>query len=315
MVPASDWLRAPASVERIRADAAQPRTFTPNRYGLHIREFTIAHGWVDLSRYFRLRSVLEPNLGGGYWNVPSADCYAGVSPSWYTNVWGDQNRALDAMMPRHTGVDPDRGQARIDDVMPTLLRTYGVTHLLSQFPVQGPGLTLLGGDADALIYKVNGTARARVVPNAIVVSDDRAAERQMTTPGFDPSSVVLLHDPAAGVVLRSELQPATRRGQALIRSESAKEVVVETESEDDGYLVLADTFYPGWTAQVDGTQVPITRANISVRAVQVPKGNHRIRFTYKDSGFERAFLVSCAAVAVLLFWSAGAAYAWRRALR
>ena len=37
--------------------------------------------------------VLQPNIGGGFWKIPSADCYAGgIAPRWYVEVWGDHNR-------------------------------------------------------------------------------------------------------------------------------------------------------------------------------------------------------------------------------
>ena len=90
-------------------------------------------------------------------------------------------------------------------------------------------------------------------------------------------------------------------------------MVIEAEAPEDGFLLLADTFYPGWTAQVDGMPAPIYRANISVRAVQLPKGRHEIRFEYSAPGFSRGLLITLLAVASLLIWAGGAAYLGRRA--
>jgi hypothetical protein len=300
MVQASEWLAPPPSVAAIRADNPQPRTFTPNRFELHIRANADARGWVDLDPYFRLRSVLEPNLGGGYWNVPSADCYVGVSPMWYVNVWGDHNRT-DGLISRHSAIDLDGKQANIDDIMPTLLRTYGVTHLVSQFPVHGKGLTPVGGDADAYAYRVEGTARARVVPTGVAVANDTDAAARLAAPGFDPSMEVLLHGAALPVSSPSTPPSADHRpGRAAIRSESATEVVIDADSDAGGYLVLADTFHPDWTAEVDGVPAPIVRANISTRAVPVQRGTHQVRFTFHSTIFLRGLMVSGIAIATLI---------------
>ena len=64
-------------------------------------------------------------------------------------------------------------------------------------------------------------------------------------------------------------------------------------------LVLADTFFPGWEARVDGRLVPIWEANVAHRAVLVPEGGrHTVEFTYRSRPFEAGRVVSLAAAAV-----------------
>jgi hypothetical protein len=48
----------------------------------------------------------------------------------------------------------------------------------------------------------------------------------------------------------------------------------------NGFLVLSDSYFPGWKATLDGTSVPIFLANYFMRAVQVPPGSHTIVFHY-----------------------------------
>ena len=52
--------------------------------------------------------------------------------------------------------------------------------------------------------------------------------------------------------------------------EEPGQITVEVGLQREGYLVLADTWYPGWRASVDGRSVPILRANYAFRAVFVP---------------------------------------------
>src|SRR5262249_47862363 len=42
------------------------------------------------------------------------------------------------------------------------------------------------------------------------------------------------------------------------------------------FVVLADAWFPGWAAQVDGTNVPLWRVDRSLRGVRVPAGRHEI---------------------------------------
>ena len=101
-------------------------------------------------------------------------------------------------------------------------------------------------------------------------------------------------------------------GRAVIAHETSRELEIEADAPENGFLLLADTFYPGWTARVDGTPAPLYRANISVRAIPLTRGRHHVQFTYGAPGFVRGLLITLLSVSLLLLWAAGAAYVdWR----
>lgn len=56
---------------------------------------------------------------------------------------------------------------------------------------------------------------------------------------------------------------------------------LKVESNFPGWLVVADQYYPGWQATVDGKSVKIYRANAVQRAVLLSAGSHRVEFKYK----------------------------------
>jgi hypothetical protein len=72
---------------------------------------------------------------------------------------------------------------------------------------------------------------------------------------------------------------------AEIVSYAPERVEVHTRSSAAGILVLADAFYPGWRATVDGAAVPIYPANVLFRGVPLPPGEHTVVFTFEPVGW------------------------------
>ncbi len=61
------------------------------------------------------------------------------------------------------------------------------------------------------------------------------------------------------------------------------EVQITADLSEKGWLVLSDTYYPGWKAMVDGRETIILRANYNFRAVALHAGKHNITFTYEPA--------------------------------
>jgi uncharacterized membrane protein YfhO len=82
-------------------------------------------------------------------------------------------------------------------------------------------------------------------------------------------------------------------------------VLVEVDMAQPGYLVLADTHYPGWSATANGEAVEILSANHAFRAVVLAEGENTVVFEYAPVSFRAgvwitvgaALLVSLALVA------------------
>ena len=88
-------------------------------------------------------------------------------------------------------------------------------------------------------------------------------------------------------------------------------MVIEARTARGGLLVLADTYYPGWTATVDGRAQPILRANVMQRGVAVPPGAHRVVFEFRPESGRQGMLLTALGL-VLLVGSALALVFWGR---
>lgn len=55
-----------------------------------------------------------------------------------------------------------------------------------------------------------------------------------------------------------------------------------THTHTHTWLVYAQSYYPGWTATIDGNPVPIILANATHMAIRIPAGEHTVIFTYDN---------------------------------
>jgi uncharacterized membrane protein YfhO len=86
---------------------------------------------------------------------------------------------------------------------------------------------------------------------------------------------------------------------------SPTRVELEAQAARDGYLVLGETWAPGWRAWIDGRPAPVLRANVIHRAVKLPSGRHRVEFRYVPTAFRLGLYATAAALAVLLALGTG----------
>jgi len=83
-----------------------------------------------------------------------------------------------------------------------------------------------------------------------------------------------------GLALPAELR-ADEVGAAQIDSYEPMRVVIRATVNEPSYLILADLYYPGWQATVDGASAPILCAGSFLRAVALAPGEHEIVFRYR----------------------------------
>jgi hypothetical protein len=79
---------------------------------------------------------------------------------------------------------------------------------------------------------------------------------------------------------------------ARVERESDDEVVLSATARTPGYLVLTDSFYPGWKATVDGKEEEIEPANGAFRAIPLAPGRHQVRFAYESAAVRWGWILS-----------------------
>jgi len=194
-----------------------------------------------------------------------------------------------------------------------------------QLIIYGAALVDANGQIQQLFGRLNKTKYREVLrTDGIVVLENTAAfpraflvqnSRVATT----SSSLELLESrsfaPHEEVVLAAETPPSADRqepatiagsarpallrpGRARVERYAAQEVAVRVSTPQDTFLVLSDTFYPGWRAYVDGLEQPILRGNLMFRVVQVPEGNHDVVFRFQPMSVMLGLRITLAALAI-----------------
>ncbi len=162
---------------------------------------------------------------------------------------------------------------------------------------------------DLKVYEnLDWLPRAFVAQDFVWIKDDRqalAAIRNSLKPAGAgaPPAGPLVFDGAPPPVLPAEaLSPGTARagGQAAIVSYQPERVLIQADLASPGYLVLTDSYYPGWRAFVDGQEQPVLRAEYLFRAVYLTTGSHQVEFRYEPGSFRWGMAISMSTLALMV---------------
>ncbi|HEX2967106.1 MAG TPA: YfhO family protein, partial [Syntrophorhabdaceae bacterium] len=135
----------------------------------------------------------------------------------------------------------------------------------------------------------------------LAVNDDKAMVEKLLDRRYDLRETLIISD--AGKLDR--FYNRTVNGSVNLVSQKANSVTLEADSDNDAFLYVSDTYYPGWRAYVDGRRTKIYRANLAFRAVQVPKGKHTVVFKYVPMSFYIGLCLTCIGIVLCIFL-------WRR---
>jgi len=168
-------------------------------------------------------------------------------------------------------------QTRVDED-PLLMRRMGTPMLLlTSRDIQGkfaPIRPILHVEhvfpaGAVLFFDSESRSRARIAYNV------RALE------SYDPEEV----DSSLPPVVEGIIPPSSGdegAGTAEVRApESTTRVTVDVGSSKKGVLILADSWYPGWTATVDAKPTEVFPVDLMFRGVEIPEGAEEVVFNYE----------------------------------
>ena len=291
IVDAEKWLQPPRSVEYINRDTTQFRIFCVGGNQAHIQTFQQARGWEgDLQPFIDQREYIQPSSNVLY-GLYSPNGYANLTPNYIVDVWGDQNRS---------GVLNQTAAIQGGRFLPTemfwrLIDMYNVKYITSFWQIQKKtGVDSVARFGEAYMYRNNNLMpRAYMVGKIVQASNQNHALRILFSNEFNPHREAIVFETPDGITLSDSIS-----SEVDIVKYGRNEVIMDVKSDKAGFLVFSDSYYPGWTAEVDGREVKIQRTNVTQRGIVVPGGSHTVKFTFAPNTVTYGFWTTAGAFVV-----------------
>jgi Bacterial membrane protein YfhO len=180
----------------------------------------------------------------------------------------------------------------------------GATVAMTPWAAGVPGLEQVAVNDSIAFFRVPETPGRYVSPPAAVsVANDEDALALLTTPGYSVGDAALIHgevDPA---------QASGNPGTVKVLSQRATEVRLEVHRDTPGWVVARQTWFPGWTATVNGDGAEVKRADVAFSAVAVPGGTSEVILRYRPASVRYGLLISAVSLVGLVVWVVAAAAA------
>jgi hypothetical protein len=279
--------RTPVVTAELLASEPPGRVYVDTTYATEIYNRYVslsAHGSAAPAHLQGLRESLLPNLNSAH-DLPGVGNYDPLTVGLYRDLYDILEKQPDTL-----------GEAR------PVVNLFAARYVITDEDLELPLLYTAG---PRIYANDEALPEAYVVHQARVIEDENARLDALRDPGLDPrSEVVLSRSPP--VDFRPGANKATGEQPSLSRR-GPDRILIEAELAAPGYLVLTDTYYPGWRATVDGEPIEILAANHAFRAVQLDRGEHTIVFEYAPLSFRLGAWITGAAIVLLL---AALVYLW-----
>ena len=169
-----------------------------------------------------------------------------------------------------------------------------------------PGVTQVAGPSTEdpsgrtnYVYRLAGTAPFATIMNSRF--DIQAAAL------FDPAAPV-----TAGPAVTTLPQSTGIVAQVDSYAPGKMSLTLDSAAPSGSALVVAENYYPGWHAKVDGKSAPIGRAQYSMIGVELPAGARKVELTFTSAPYETGKAITWAAILVALLGLAGGLFMERR---
>jgi len=177
---------------------------------------------------------------------------------------------------------------------------WGVNYTISSKPAEEGGTLVFTGASGLKVYKhADAFPRAWAVHELLRVPDRGAGNRMINERLSALRRIAFLLDSPPA------LQSCAGPDEVALQKHTRNIVVIRANMACTGMVVLSDTYFPGWHADIDGHSAAIYEVNEAMRGVVVPAGMHNLTLRYRPASVIWGALFTLLGVsgALTLRWS------------
>lgn len=188
----------------------------------------------------------------------------------------------------------------------TVLDIYSVDYVISTSPIEGENYENLGiispkkSDLPEIkIYKNNDRLdRFRISNNFKVVSSIEEIKK-IYREGIIDKEVTIIEEDISGLPKKNELWSIN-----VVEDEDTT-LRLNVETKEEGLLVIADSYYPGWKAYVNSNETRVIPSNLNQRGIIVPQGKSDVVLKYEPGSFKWGVRISVGTLLLTLLVMSG----------
>lgn len=254
------------------------------------------------ARSFGLMGTLYPNIATGY-GISDLGIYEPVLPKRFVLY----ATAFISQPFKKNGVPCIRSWLK--DLNSPFLDLLGVEYLATVNRDDADIETSLDPETTQLVYSKEAKVYRRktafprvfIARRALFAADESEAIKLLYENSGKLRDVVVIEGGDGPGIDSAPASPAAGgNSKAAIKVYTPNYVKIESYSDHPGFLVLSDSYYPGWEVFVDCKKVRLLIADVMLRAVSLEKGRHAVEFYYRPFSFLLGAVISAAVFLLLI---------------
>lgn len=249
--------------------------------------FFLKSGWSEIAPFYSLRNTMAANSNITF-GRQQMDAYIGRPIR--------RNQLADQLLAG--AITQTDTEATVSAFGDKLLDLFSVTKIISTIPLSGydlqPVAIISENQITIDVYDNPGAnPMAYIATDEFTASTLEDAEKILRSDAFVPSRSVL-------TTKKIELIRPSTETEVTVNRWTEEEIEITTESNGEGILVVALTYYPGWQATIDGSGTDLFPVNIRFTGTRVKSGTHTVRLRYKPSSLIAGLVTSTIALILVL---------------
>jgi hypothetical protein len=174
----------------------------------------------------------------------------------------------------------------LTDSKSILTDLINVKYILTTREINEDKLRLIYNKEIRIYENMEVFPRAFVVPKAVVIKEKEEILRHLSSKYFEPTKYVILEEEPDIDHRPKTIDHRLEKEQVTITKYEPNEVAINVVLSSSKFLILSDSYYPGWKVYVDGKEDKLFCANYIMRAVYLDKGDHKVDFIYDPVSFK-----------------------------